>query len=193
MGARECLKSATGHRGMKVSVGSKNQTKVQAVAEALQESEFFEDVEIVFIDVVTEKFGHPITIDLVIKGAMDRARQAFQDCDYSFGIEGGLIEVPATKSGYMEMAACAIYDGAQFHLGLSPGFEWPKSITELILHGGLDGSQALREAGFTDHEKIGAVEGGIWIFTHGKMNRKEYNKLAVVMALVHLENKKHYA
>ncbi|MFH1146031.1 MAG: inosine/xanthosine triphosphatase [bacterium] len=177
---------------MKVNIGSKNQTKVQALADALKESEFFKNVEIFPIDVVTEKFGHPIAMDLVVKGAMERARQAFQDCEYSFGIEGGLIEVPGTKSGYMEITVCAIYDGQQFHLGLSPGFEWPKSVTELIVKKGLDGSQALRETGFTEHEKIGTAEGGVWIFTHGKMNRKEYNKLAIMMALIHLENKEHY-
>ena len=177
---------------MKINIGSKNQTKVQAVTEALKESKLFKGVDVCPIDVVTEKFGHPVTIDLVVKGAKDRARQVFQDCDYSFGIEGGLIEVPGTKSGYMEMAVCAIYDGQHFHLGLSPGFEWPKSVTELIVKKGLDGSQALRESGFTDHEKIGTAEGGIWIFTHGKMNRMEYNKLSVIMALIHLENKEHY-
>jgi len=177
---------------MKVNIGSKNQTKVQAVAEALKQSDQFKNIEVNPMDVVTEKFGHPITIDLVVRGAMDRARQAFQDCEYSFGIEGGLIEVPETKSGYMEAAVCAIYDGEQFHLGMSPAFEWPKSVTDLIVKKGLDGSQALREAGFTNHEKIGAAEGGVWIFTHGKMNRKEYNKLAVMMALIHLENKEQY-
>ena len=177
---------------MKINIGSKNQTKVQAVADALKESRFFKHAEIFPVDVITEKFGHPITMDLVVKGAIDRARQAFQNCDYSFGIEGGLIEVPGTKSNYMEMAACAIYDGQQFHLGLSPGFEWPKSVTDFIVKKGLDGSQAFKKAGFTDHEKIGTAEGGIWILTHGKINRKEYNKLAVVMALIHLENKDHY-
>lgn len=178
----------------KISVGSKNQTKIQAVAEALKESQLFNGAEIIInsVDVVTEVFGHPIAIDLVVKGAMDRARRSFVDCEYSFGIEGGLIEVPETKSGYMEAAACAIYDGAQFHLGISPCFEWPKSVTELIVKKGLDGSQALRKAGFTNHEKLGMAEGGIWIFTHGKMNRKEYNKLAVVMALIHLENGEYY-
>ena len=177
---------------MKINVGSKNPTKVGAVTEAFQESKFFNGAEVVSIDVVTEQFGHPITLDVIVKGAMDRARQAYQDCEYSVGVESGLIQVPGTKSGYMEMTVCAIYDGKQFHLGLSPGFEWPKAVTELIVKKGLDGSQALREAGFTDHEKIGTVEGGIWIFTHGKMNRKDYNKLAVIMALIHLENKVHY-
>lgn len=177
---------------MKISVGSKNETKVQAVAEVLKASKMFADAEVVGVDVVTEVFGHPITLELVVKGAMDRAKRAFKDCEYSFGIEGGLIEVPHTKSGYMEMAACAIYDGQKHHLGLSPGFEWPKAVTDLIVHKGLDGSQALKEAGFTSHEKIGAAEGGIYIFTHGRLNRKDYNKQAVLMALVHLENNGHY-
>ena len=177
---------------MKVNVGSKNQTKIKAVAEALKESKLFKNAKIFPVDVVVEKFGHPISMNLVVNGAIDRAKQAFKNCEYSFGIEGGLIEVPETKSGYMEMAACAIYDGEQFHLGLSPGHEWPKSVTEFIVKKGLDGSQALREAGFTDHKKLGKTEGGVFIFTHGKMNRTEYNKLAVMMALIHLENKEHY-
>ncbi|MGE5297885.1 MAG: inosine/xanthosine triphosphatase [Acidobacteriaceae bacterium] len=179
-------------RKIKVSIGSKNATKVQAVTEALQESKFLEASEIVPVDVVTEQFGHPISMDLVAKGAMDRARQAFKDCDLSFGIEGGLIQVPGSKSGYMEVAACAIFDGSQFHLGLSPAYEWPKVVTDLIVNKGRDGSQALKEAGFTSHKKIGTAEGGIWILTHGKINRKDYNKLAVVMALIHLENQDHY-
>ena len=177
---------------MKINIGSKNQTKVCAVVEALQESSFFKDAEVYPFTVAIEEFGHPVTIELVVKGAMERARRAFQNCEYSFGIEGGLMEVPFTKSGYMEVAVCAICDGKQFHLGLSPAFEWPQSVTKLIVKKGLDGSQALREAGFTSHEKIGAAEGGIWIFTHGKMNRTEYNKLAVMNALIHLENKEHY-
>lgn len=177
---------------MRVNIGSKNQTKVQAVAEALQESEFFKTAQIFPVEIITEQFGHPITLNLVVRGAMDRAKQAFQNCEYGIGIEGGLIEVPGTKSNYMEVAVCAIYDGKRFHLGLSPGYEWPRSVADLIVNQGLDGSQALKKVGLTDHEKIGTAEGGIWILTHGKINRKEYNKLAVVMALIHLENKTYY-
>lgn len=177
---------------MKVRVGSKNETKVQAVAEAMKESKTLQAAEVVGVEVVTEKFGHPITLELVVKGAMDRAKQAYKDCDFGVGIEGGLIEVPHSKSGYMELGVCAIYNGKQYCLGLSPAHEWPKSVTDLIVHKGLDGSQALREAGFTQHEKIGTAGGGISIFTHGKMDRKQYNKLAVMMAIVQLENQEAY-
>ena len=177
---------------MRVTVGSKNQTKVLAVAEAFKESKLFESAEVIPVDVVTEEFGHPIGMSKVVEGAMDRAKQAYEEGGLSVGIEGGLIEVPGSKSGYMELAACALFDGRRYHQGLSPAYEWPKPVVDLIINHGLDGSQALKQAGFTNHEKLGAAEGGIWLFTHGKMNRTAFNKLAVVMALIHLENKEHF-
>lgn len=177
---------------MRVTVGSKNQTKIEAVREALEESSLFKDAEIIPMEVAVEQFGHPITLPMVVEGAIDRARQAFQNCAYSFGIEGGLIEVPQTKSGYMETSVCAIYDGNQFHLGMAPAYEWPKAVIDLIMKKGLDGSQAFREAGLTEHEKIGTAGGGVAILTKGRMDRKGLNKLAVMMALIHLENEEHY-
>ena len=177
---------------MRVNVGSKNQTKVGAVTEAIHATAFLKDAEVIPADVVIEEFGHPIGMDQVTGGAMERARQSFRNCIYSFGIEGGLVAVPHTQSGYMEVAACAIYDGDRFYLGLSPAYEWPKKVTDLIVNHGRDGSQALREAGFTDQEKIGTAGGGIFILTKGRMNRLTYNKLAVEAALIQLENREHY-
>lgn len=177
---------------MRIAVGSTNETKIQAVRDAIAGYSQFDGAEVLGARVETEEFGHPISLAAIVNGAMDRARQAFPGCDYGVGIEGGLFEVPGTKSGYMEIAAAALYDGAQFHLGLSPAYEWPRRVAELIVNKGLDGSQALREAGFTDHEKIGAAEGGISILTKGRMTRTEYNRIAVMMALIHLENSEHY-
>ena len=174
---------------MLVRVGSTNTTRIEAVREAIAVCPLFAGAEVTGIEVTAEKFGHPVTLPIVVRGAMDRALQAFHDCAFSFGIEGGLMEVPHTNSGYMEIGACAIYDGKEYFLGLSPAHEWPKEVTNLIVHGGMDGSQALKAAGFTTHEKIGTVGGGISIFTNGRMTRKEYNRLAVAMALVRLENK----
>ena len=181
-----------GNKVKKVNVGSKNATKVEAVSEVFRKAKFFsEGVEVAGVEISGDKYGHPQTLEKTVTGAIDRAKQAFKDCDYSVGIEGGLMEVPHTKSGFMEVAVCAIYDGKTFHLGLSPACEWPKKVTELILKG-LDGSQALREAGFTNHDKIGTAEGGIYILTKGLTTRKEYNAAAVLMALIHLENPEHY-
>jgi inosine/xanthosine triphosphatase len=173
---------------MKVGIGSKNKTKVLAVVDILKEYPLFNDAEIEGTDVHIEQFGHPKSLDETVAGAIDRAKQAQRGRDYGFGIEGGLMVVPQTKSGYMEVAACAIFDGTNVHLGLSPALEWPKKVTDLILHEGLDGSQAMKAAGLTEHEKLGEQEGLAGMLTHGRMTRTDYNKAAVMMALVHLEH-----
>lgn len=177
---------------MKVGVGSKNKTKVGAVADLLKDYAMFNGAEVIGVDVKVEQFGHPKNLEEVVAGAIDRAKQACVGYDYGFGIEGGLMAVPKTKSGFMEVAACAIFDGKQIHLGLSQACEWPKKAIEGILHKGLDGSQAMKAAGLTKHEKMGEHEGLVGIFTKGRTNRTEYNKGAIMMALMHLENPEHY-
>jgi inosine/xanthosine triphosphatase len=176
---------------MRVGIGSKNKTKVNAIAEILKDYPLFQDAETVSVNVNIDQFGHPKSLEETVVGAVDRAKQAFIGNTYGFGIESGLMAVPQTKSGYMEVAVCAIYDGVNVHMGLSQAYEWPKKVLEKILSG-LDGSQAMREAGLTAHEKLGEHEGFVGIFAKGRTNRTEYNKGAVIMALMHLENPEHY-
>jgi non-canonical (house-cleaning) NTP pyrophosphatase len=75
---------------------------------------------------------------------------------------------------------------------MSPGFEWPHEVLDLI-QGGLDGSQAFKKVGLTDHDKVGTADGAIHILTHGKINRIKLNELAITMALVQMENPEHYS
>jgi non-canonical (house-cleaning) NTP pyrophosphatase len=77
-------------------------------------------------------------------------------------------------------------------MGLSQGCEWPKKVIDAILNRGMDGSQAMKYAGLTSHEKLGEHEGLVGIMTKGRTNRTEYNKTAITMALIHLENPEHY-
>ena len=177
---------------MTIGVGSKNKTKVNAVAETLREHPMFDGAKVMGVAVNIEKFGHPKSLDETVSGAVERAKQAYKNHDYGFGIESGLMKVPQTKSGYMEVAVCAIYDGKQIHMGLSQAYEWPKKVLDGILHKGMDGSQAMKAAGLTNREKVGEHEGFVGIFTKGRTNRTEYNKAAVAMALVHLENSEHF-
>jgi inosine/xanthosine triphosphatase len=177
---------------MKIGVGSKNKTKVLAVAEILKDYPMFDGAEVEGVNVDVELFGHPKNLDEVVAGAVDRAKQARKGRDYGFGIESGLMAVPQSKSGHMEIAVCAIYDGTQVHMGTSAAYEWPKAVVDGILNKGLDGSQAIKAAGLTHHEKIGEHEGFVGVFTKGRINRTTYNKAAVQMALMHLENPEHY-
>ena len=179
---------------MKINVGSKNQTKITAVKEATAlYPNLFPNAEVIGMNVEVELYGHPKNIKETVEGALGRAKKAFKNCDYSFGLEGGLIEVPFTKTGYMETNVCAIYDGENCHLGLAPAFEWPKKVTELILSGKADASSAFRELGLTTEEKLGATEGGITGFlTHGRLTRENTLRDAIVMALIHLEHPEHF-
>jgi non-canonical (house-cleaning) NTP pyrophosphatase len=97
------------------------------------------------------------------------------------------MEAPHSQSGYMEVAVCAIYDGAKTYLGLSPAFEWPKNVTEAIIAGG-DAGEALETAGIFKKSDITDEQGAVGLFTKGRVVRKDQNKLAVVMAIVQLEN-----
>lgn len=173
---------------MKVGMGSKNKTKVQALIDVLADYPMFAGAEIVGVDAVTDVFGHPKSIEETIEGAIARAKKAQVGHDYGFGIEGGLMKVPHTKTGYMEIGACAIYDGEKVHLGISPALEWPREALNGILHQGLDGSQAMKAVGIDKgEEKLGEREGFIGIITKGRMTRTDYNKAAIMMALTHLE------
>jgi len=171
---------------MLVLVGSTNVTKIESVRAAFALHERFKHADIQGVSVNNPEFGHPKSLEETVEGAMERAKQAFADCDYAIGIEGGLMAVPHSKTGFMEVGACAIFDGTAYHLGLSPAMEWPKVALDGILNKGLDGSQALKEAGLTDHDKIGTASGIISLLTDGAVDRTMQNKLAVQMALSHL-------
>lgn len=177
---------------MLVLVGSTNKTKIEAVTAAFSAHDRFRGVEVRGIAVHVPEFGHPKNLEETVQGAMARAKNAFQECDYGVGIEGGLMDVPYTKTGHMEVAACAIFDGTRYHIGLSPACEWPKAALHGILHKGLDGSQALIDAGLTDHPKLGTESGLIAMLTDGIMNRTAYNTAAVHMALAHLLHPEYY-
>lgn len=177
---------------MKIGIGSKNKTKTDAVAQAIQGYPMFEGAEILAIDPQVEEFGHPKNIEDTVAGAIERAKKAYAGNDLGFGIEGGLVAVPHTKSGYLETVICAIFDGSQVHIGMGPAFEWPTEVIDGILYKGYDGSQAVREAGLTNEAKLGSNKGTISLLTDGRSDRLEQNSMAVLMALVHLIHPEYY-
>ncbi len=130
----------------------------------------------------------PKSLEETIEGAKNRARKAHNDCDYSFGIESGLMAVPHTKSGYMDVCACAIFDGSEYHLGLSSAWEAPERVFKLILEDGLDMNEAAYEVGLTKDKKVGSAQGLVGIMTRGRLTRKEYTKEDIRTSLIHIDN-----
>lgn len=171
---------------MKIIVGSKNPIKIAAVAESLVLYPHLAGAAVLGMEIFSGVSDQPKTLPETVQGAMNRAKGAFKDCDYGFGIESGLMDVPNTKSGFMDVCVCAIYDGVEYHLGLSSAWEAPKQVMEYIKKG-FDMNQAAFKAGLTNDPKVGFSEGLIGIVTKGRLTRKEYTKEAIRTALIHLE------
>ena len=172
---------------MKIIVGSQNQVKVDAVKEILQDYPHLKDAQIITAEAKSDVGDQPKSLEETVSGAMNRARNSYKDCDYSFGLESGLMAVPKTKTGFMDVCVCAIFDGKEYHLGLSSAWEAPKEVTSYMLNHGLDMNEAAHKAGLTKNPKVGIAEGLVGIVTKGRLTRKEYTKEAIRTALIHLE------
>jgi len=174
-------------QAMRINSGSKNKIKIDALKEILFDYPYFKNAEIEAVEAPSGVANQPKSLEETISGAMNRAKKAFANCDYSFGLESGLMAVPHTKTGFMDVCVCAIFDGKEFHFGLSSAWEVPASVVRYILEDGLDMNEAAVKAGLTDNPKVGSAEGLIGIMTAGRLPRKEYTKEAIRMALIHMD------
>lgn len=173
---------------MIINIGTKNPIKTEAVKEVFQDYDFLKNSKFIALEVSSEVEDQPKSLDETVRGAMNRAKNAFKNCDLSIGIEDGLMKFPGTRTGYMNICICTIFDGHGFSIGTGPGFEYPPKITELVKKG-MDINQASFELGLTKNPKVGSSEGTLGILTKGRMPRKDCIKYAIVTALIYLENK----
>lgn len=176
---------------MKINIGTANTIKIEALREAIAGSESFKDVLIEGIDTGSAVADQPKSLEETVRGAKNRSKAAFNNCDFSVGIEDGLMAVPGTLTGYMNIGICAFYDGKKYYLGTSAAFEYPPKAIELV-EKGFDINQAFHMLGLTDDPKVGSAEGAIGVLTRGRWNRKETAKQAVIAALLQLENRELY-
>ncbi|MBI5803441.1 inosine/xanthosine triphosphatase [Candidatus Pacearchaeota archaeon] len=171
---------------MIVNVGSKNPVKVVAVREVFVEH--FPNLKIILRNYGTNSgvAEQPMTFEEIVLGARNRAKVSFGYCDYSIGLESGLIPFPYSESGYADLGVCSIFDGKNYSQGHSGGFEVPLNIVSLILKEGLDLSQACRITGITKENKIGSKGGIVSLLTNARVDRKGQIKQAIHMAMVRL-------
>jgi inosine/xanthosine triphosphatase len=171
----------------RIRVGTKNEAKLGAVRDALSLYDMFRDAMVEGVEVASGVADQPKELAEIVQGAITRAKAAFENCEYSIGLESGLMSVPRTKAGYMDVAVCAIFDGTDVHLGLSSGFEPPKEIIRLVFEEGHDLGSASKVAGLTQKDGVGKHEGLIGILTKGRVDRKEQAKQAVITAMLHID------
>jgi len=177
---------------MIINVASKNNVKIDAVKETIRDYDIFSGAEVISVSASSGISDQPKTIEEILRGAKNRAKSAFKNCNYSFGIESGFTSIPYTKTGFMELSACVIFDGKNYHIGLSPAFECPVKIMKIIREKELDLNQACAKVGLTKNPQLGSSEGIIGLLTKGRVTRKDYIKQAIRMALIHLENRELY-
>ena len=177
---------------MKVIVWSKNPIKVDAVAELIVDYPLFCNAEVAGIDVQTWVADQPQSLRETIEWAITRAKNSYLDCDYGFWIEDGLVDVPHSKTGQMNMCVCSIYDWKNIHLGISSAFEYPVKVMKLVKNKGLDITQAFYKTWLSNSLTLWAEEGAIGLLTKWRLIRKNMSKQAIQMALIHLENKELY-
>ncbi len=171
---------------MRVAVGSTNPTKVEGVKLAFES--YFERVEVIPKKVNSGVSSQPIG-DEVILGAINRARNAYGDCDFSVGIEAGLFPFKNTITGYVDFQVAVIYDGEKYSLGFGPGFEFPPFVVENALRG-MEVGRIM--SNFTGIKDIGKRMGAIHYLTKGKVSRIDLTRIAVKMALIPWLNEKLY-
>lgn len=180
---------------MKIAVGTLNKGKVEAVAKACEEYPLLNGAEVCGVDVDSGVASQPIGLEEIMKGAKNRAKGAREsggEFSLGIGLESGIFLVPHTKSEYMDTTACAIYDGKEFHLGMSSCFEYPPKMIEKVLKDKKSISEAAVEMKFAEEESFREGLGMIGVLTKARINRMDYSYQAVQMALIHLENSEHY-
>ena len=174
---------------MIVTVGSKNASKLRAVEAAF--SRYFKDFEIKGIAVESGVNNQPLSLEETIKGAENRAKAAWEKekCDYAVGLEAGLFQATGTKTGYLDTAAIAIFDGKEIHLGLTPAFEYPKIVVDKVTKEGKEVSDVFLEEW---NENVKDEIGAIGRLTIKKVPRNQLQEMGVIMALAPIVNKKYY-
>jgi inosine/xanthosine triphosphatase len=134
--------------------------KVAAARKAF--ATFFKRAKVVGVDVPSAVSPQPISFGEIVRGARERARRAFRDCDYSVGIEAGVFKVrPAWPHPFQITMAC-VSDGRRESLGSGPFFELPASMLQKVVQ---------------------ADTGSVALVTKGKVTREAVTRDAIVMAL----------
>ncbi|ADP76827.1 cytidyltransferase-related domain protein [Methanothermus fervidus DSM 2088] len=175
---------------VKVVVGSKNPVKIQATKNIFKK--IFKDREVVVDskDVNSGVSPQPIGIEETITGAINRAKNAYsQEYNFSVGIEAGLVEVPKTITGFMDIQWCAIYNGEKVTLGASAGFEYPPFVIKKVMEGKEVGEIMEK---FTGIKNLGEKEGAISYLSKGLLDRVENTEQCVLTAMIPWINRDYY-
>ncbi len=159
---------------VKVRVGSRNPAKLAGVKAAFERF-FQQGVEVIPVKVDSGVPDQPYG-EQAMEGAVNRARRAWGDCDFSVGVEAGLFELGRT---FVANWIC-IFDGKREYLGMSPWFELDARLAQAIREHREMEEVMERELGV---KGIGDRMGAVGVFTRGAMDRAKFTEAGVLAAL----------
>jgi len=162
-----------------VHIGSENPSKVNSVKNVFSKLFSF-DIEFVALRIDSGVPAQPFEDDTV-RGAINRAKKALGNADYSVGIEAGLFYERVIEK-YVDRAYCAIMDEhGLVTVGHSGGFYYPPYVMELV-NKGMEVGEAMELISGIKEIKKGM--GAIGYLSKGHIKRVEFNAQAVLMAMI---------
>ena len=134
--------------------------KVSAVRKAF--GRFTRGVKVAAVRVESSVSPQPVSFGEIVRGARERARRAFGECDFSVGIEAGTFRIAAVSPRPFMITMACVFDGEREALGSGPFFEAPPGRVRKVVR---------------------ADTGTVAKVTRGKVTRESVTRDAVVMAL----------
>lgn len=164
----------------KVIIASKNPVKINCAKEAFTLAMPEEVFDFEGVDVSSEVSDQPMSDHETYLGAFNRASNAAQHHSgaYHIGIEGGISDDGQVMTAF---AWVVIQHGDKIGKARTATFELPQRIAELVRSGvelGHADDQVFRR------ENSKQKDGAVGILTRGIIDRKEYYKPAVLLALI---------
>lgn len=147
---------------MKILVGSKNPTKVQAVKNV------FPTAEIGDLEVHSKVAAQPFSDEETMEGAINRAKECVVEGCIGIGLEGGVMEIDGDM--YLCNWGALADENGEVYVASGARIPLPEEVTEQLEKG--------RELGeimdeYTSQKNVRSKEGAIGIFTNEVVNREE--------------------
>jgi len=165
---------------MRIAVGSKNPTKIEAARQAFAAMFPGETIDIMGIEVESGVSAQPMSDEETIHGGRNRAQNALKKtgADYGVGMEGGIQELQGRimSCGWM----IVINKDGREGIGGNPKVEIAPKIMKLIREGKELGD-ALDQ--FFNRKDVKKAEGYFGIITKNNITRTSGYRDGVIMAL----------
>lgn len=174
----------------KIYIGSENPVKIESTRKGFEEVfKNISGIEFIGKSVPSGVGDQPMTNEETLLGAENRAqhlKEKFPGGDYFVGIEGGIQSIGDEMEAF---AWVVILDERMEGKAQTSTFRLPSKIVELI-HQGIELGHADDMVFRRENSKQG--NGAVGILTNNVIDRVEYYRHAVILALIPFINKELY-